>query len=100
MGAITQEMFYTLRAYGIWFNKVNKVERAYDDAGRLQTIYVHLSHEDSADWQVFPGSKFRTVAERHAVLVAVAGPYAVELLRGMFRTWLGGTETSFFPCII
>jgi hypothetical protein len=84
MGVITQEIFYTLRAYGIWFDKVDHVIR--EDDGRMT---VCLSNADVTAWESFPGSKFRTLSERHAVLASGNGLYAVQMLRGLFRTWLG-----------
>jgi hypothetical protein len=97
MGVVTQEMFYKLRAHGIWFDKVDHVTRENGDERKLPFIKVWLSNADLTAWEVFPGSKFRIVFERHAVLASGAGLYAVEMLRGLFRTWLGGTVNILFP---
>ena len=97
MGAVTQEMFYTLRAYGLWLNKVGHVGRNDDNEEGVEIIQVYLSKAPLAAWQVFPGFKFRTVSERHSVLVTDAGLEAVHRLRGLFWTWLGGTTTTPLP---
>jgi hypothetical protein len=89
MGSVTQEMFYKLRAYGIWFDKVDQVDRVDDDEGR-PIMKVYLSNADLTAWESFPGSRFITTSERHAVLASGNGLYAVQMLRGLFGTWLGG----------
>jgi hypothetical protein len=88
MGIVTQEMFYKLRARGIWFDKVDRVIREYDHEGR-PIVKVCLSNADVTAWESFPGSKFNTIYERHAVLASGNGLYAVQTMRGLFGTWLG-----------
>lgn len=91
MGALTQEMFYKLRAYGIWFHKVEHVIRENDDEGRLRLMKVCLSNADLTACESFPGSKFRRIFEILAVLASGNGLYAVHMLSGLFWTWLRGT---------
>ncbi|RYE55300.1 MAG: hypothetical protein EOP20_10555, partial [Hyphomicrobiales bacterium] len=43
MGAVTQEMFYTLRAYGLWLNNFGHVGRNDDYEEGVEIIHVHLS---------------------------------------------------------
>jgi len=96
MGAITQDMFYKLRARGIWFDKVDRVVWENDEDGR-PIMKVYLSNTDVMAWESFPGFKFRTLFERHAVLASGNGLYAVQMLRGLFKTWLGGIVKTPLP---
>jgi len=97
MGAVTQQMFYMLRAYGTWFHWIYHVVRERDDARGVSVLHVHLAKAELAAWQVFPGSEFEDRSERYSVLVTDAGLYTIELLRGLFWTWLGGAEELLFP---
>jgi len=88
-GAVLQEMFYSARHCRSWFDKVDRLDRTKDSAGRLQRLHVYLSKASLEDYDAFATIDFETFVEKRAVLVSGAGSHAVRLLKSSFETWLG-----------